>query len=265
MGNQIIFFEKNKADYSFQQVVATASEGSDIAKYALNRSNATGWITTDSLDANNTTFEVDLVDLKSVTDLLLVKHNFKSFTLQWYDGMNWNDFTPAINVTDCTDDVSWFQFQAVMAQKFKLTITGTQIPNSDKYLYQFIVTEKIGQFEGWPVIKDPEHSRNLVITSTLSGKKHVSENVGGFSFTLSVTEWKSDNDLTLLETLHQRSEGFLTWLCGGSQVQFSSVRKGYRLEDLPLMKCVTPWKPEFVKGMYQRGMAISTKFAEVIE
>lgn len=264
MSGQIIFFEKNKADYSFSGVVATASESPDTAPYALNRSNLSGWITSGSVDANNTTFEVDFGDYKSVTELLLVKHNFKNFTVKWDNEGVWTDFSPAINVTNCTDLVSWFEVASQLTKKIQVTITGTQTANADKFLYQFIATEKIGQLEGWPVIAAPAHSRNLTVVKTLSGKSYVGENLGAFSYTLNVTEWKSGPDLTVVERLYSRSEGFLSWLCGGNENQFSSKRQGYRLEDIHLMKCVNDYAPEWVKGQYLRGLKISMKLSEVI-
>lgn len=264
MSEQIVFFEKNKADFSNVDVTATATEASDLALYVLNRSNFTGWMTTDSVDANNTELEINLNDFKSVTDLILLKHNFKAFTIQWWDGLAWNNFTPAINETNNTSDNNYYEFSSVLASKFKVTITGTQVANDDKYLAQFIVTEKIGQLAGWPVIKNALHSRNKVLSKTLSGKQHVAENVGAFAIDLSVVEWKSDADLTLVETLYSKNEGFLVWLCGGDETQFSSIRQGYRFEDLYLMKTTNDYAPNWVAGMYKRGLKIDIKLSEVI-
>lgn len=264
MSGQIIFFKKNVADIEKTYMTVTASQGNDFASRALNRSNLSAWITTGSVDADNTTWEVDMVDESNVTDILLIKHNFKAFTVKYWDGSTYKDFSPAINETTNTSATNWYQVSNVSTSKLKITITGTQTANVDKFLYQFIATEKIGTLSGFPVIKNPTHDENKKRNTMLSGKTHLVKNVGGFQCTLNVSEWKLDADLALVESLYGSVEGFLVWLCGGNENQFSSKRIGYRLEDIYLMKCVNEYSPEWVGGIYSRGLDISIKLEEVI-
>jgi hypothetical protein len=265
MSGQIIFFEKNKADYSNPNVSATASQGAAYAEYALNRSNNSAWVTTGSVDADNTTFTVDFTDPRLISEILLVKHNFKAYTVQYYDGSNWQNFSPAISETTNTAETNRYSVTEVSAYQIRITITGTQTANQDKYLYQFIATKLIGQLAGWPVIKSPVLSRGRRSTAMLSGKRSITESVGHFECSLAVKEWKSNADLTIVETLYARNEGFLVWLSGGVTSQFSSVRQGYRLEDIFLMKCANEYRPEFVDGIYPRGLAIDMDLIEVVE
>lgn len=266
MASQIICFEKNRADFSNPDATATASEAADIARYVLNRSNSTGWMTSGSADANETTLTVDLGDIRSVTDILFVDHNFKAFETLWSDdGVAWHDFSPAINELNNAASTSRFVVNEELVRYFRTTIHATQVANADKRLAQFIATKMIGQFQGWPIIKNPLHSRNKTSVKMLSGKLSVSENVGGFSCELTVSILSNDADLSLFESLFARNEGFLLWLCGGDETQFSSVRLGYRKKDIYLVKCVNDWEPEFADGIYSCGVQVKAKLAEVVD
>ena len=265
MGQQIRFFEKNKADFSSDTVVATASQGDTYADRVLDRSNNTAWVTTGSVDADNTTFELDFGDTKRIDSILLLKHNFKSYEIQYWDGDSWENFGTDIDETVYAAESSFHQFAALETTKVKLTIRGTQTANDEKKLYQFICTEEIGQLNSWPVIKKAQTSRNRVRTKMLSGKENIREQVGAFSTSLSVSILSDSDDLDVIEALHDANEGFLVWLCGGSESQFSSVRKGYRLEDVFLMKCVGELVNEFYKGIYPNGLVVKFDLVEVVD
>jgi hypothetical protein len=265
MGAQIRFFDKNKADFSNISAIATASQGDTYADNVRDRSNNTAWVTTGSVDADNTTFELDFGEIKRIDSILLLKHNFKSYEIQYWDGAAYQDFATAIDETVFADDNSFHQFTAVETQKVLLTIRGTQIVDDEKKLYQFICTEEIGQFNGWPVIKGAKISRNRTRTKMLSGKENIREQVGAFSCSLSVAVTSDSEDLTIIESLHDANEGFLVWLSGGDEAQFSSVRKGYRLEDVYLMKCASELTNEFYKGIYPNGLVVKFDLVEVVD
>lgn len=262
---QIMFFEKNKADISNTGVTLTASQGNDFIEYVRNRSNKSAWMTSDSVDSDNTTIEIDFVDERTITDIILVKHNFKSYTIQYWDGAAYQDFSTAIAETTNTAVTTHHVFNSVSTLKILLTITGTMTPDEDKYLYQFIVTENIGQLQGWPVIKKPMHNKNRKNLKMLSGKSKIIQNVGAFECQLSVEIWKIDADLTVIESIYEQPEGFLIWLCGGDEDQFSTIREGYRLEDIYLMKCDNEYTPQYYKGLYKSGLQIEIQMKEITE
>ena len=263
MGKQIAIFKKNKIDFDAPNVITIASEGNAYSSYVRLRNNNIGWITTGSVDANNTTFEVDIADSKILTDIILVLHNFKSYTLKYWNGSSYVDFSPAISVSGNTATTTRHSFASVTPSKVLLTITGTQVADSDKRLAQFICTEIIGQLNGWPVIENPIQDLNKRTNQMLSGKTYIAENIGAFSCDLSVSIWRDSADLTVVETMYGSSDGFLVWLCGGDQTQFSSVRQGYRLQDIFLMKCSNNLQPEWANGLYQSGFSITVSLTEV--
>lgn len=265
MGYQIRFFRKNAADIDASGVTVTASQGDDVADLALNRTTLSGWMTTGSVDADNTTFQIDWDSEQLIDSILLVHHNFKNYTLQYWNGSAWTDFSTTVAVTNNTDGTTFHEFTEVSTTKLLLTVTGTQTANEDKYLGMFIATTALGQFAGWPQIKKPLVSRNRQVTQMLSGKRSIHEGVGNFACTLSVQLTTDTADLALVETLYDENEGFHVWLCGGSESQFSAPRKPYRLRDVFLMKCADELEPELHKGIYVAGMKIDMQLTEVVD
>jgi hypothetical protein len=263
MSQPIMFFKKNKADYQNPSAVVTASEGGTFAPFVQRRSNGIGWMTTGSVDANHTTLTVNFNDIQTISDLILVKHNFANFNVKYWNGSAWTDFSPAVSRSGVTESTTRASFSAVQTTQLQLTINGTQVPNSDKKLSQFIATELIGQLKGWPTIKKPSFNKNKQNSKMLSGKVTVGENVGGFACDLEVKLWSDSSDLSIVETLYGSGSGFLVWLCGGDQSQFSSVRQGYRLEDFFLMKCTNDYSPEWFSGLYSSGLNLTLSLAEV--
>lgn len=267
MGKQVAFFRKNKLDFAYEDVTIEASEAPDFIGYIRDRKNTTGWMTTGSVDANNTTITADVSESKDFTDIILSGHNFKSYTLQHWDDTTsgWTDFSPAINEHANPGGTSRHSFAKVETNKIQLIIRETVLPNDEKVLRQFIATELIAQLNAWPIIKDAVSSRNRVKSVMLSGKRSIRENVGGFSCKLEVQVWRDPADLAAVEELYFANESFLVWLCGGDEAQFSSPRIGYRLEDIYLMKCENEYEPEWYHGLYTSGLNLKISLAEVVD
>ncbi len=266
MGQQIIFFDKNKLDIANANAVLTASEANAYVDYVRNRDNTSAWITTGSVDANLTNIVFDFGERRTITDIVLILHNLGAYTIQYWDGVStYLDFSTPIAVTGNTAETTKHVFTEVETSKVKLIIQGTITANQDKFIHQFVATTRIGQLEGWPVIKNSKVNRNRTKTSALSGKTSVNENIGGFQCQLAVGFWKSVDDLVIVEILYNKNEGFLMWLCGGDESQFPFAPQGYRLEDLFLMKCVNEYSPDFVKGVYINGLDLTIQLEEAID
>lgn len=265
MGSPIIFFKKNHLDFSRTEVVVTASQGNDFIEFIRNRSNETAWMTTGSVDADNTNIEVEFNQEVAIDYIILVKHNFKNYTVQYWNGAMYVDFSTAINVTNNTAETTKHTFTQVLTEKIKLIITGTMIANSDKFLFQFLAVQLLGQFNGYPNIKSPVNSRNRVISSALSGKKEIRENVGFFECKLNLRVYSDTEDHDLIQTLFNQHEGFLVWLSGGNEAQFRTLVEGYRLQDLFLVKCANEHKPELYKAGYTNGILVDVHLMEVVD
>lgn len=262
MPQQIYFFEKNKADITNTDVVITASQADEFTAFMQNRDNNSAWITTGSQDSDNTNFVIDFGSERDITDIILIKNNFKDYTIQYWNGAAYVDFSTAINVTSNSTETVRHTFDSVNTLMVKVIITATFVVDDEKRLFQFIVTDLIGQLDGWPVIK-PVDSKNRIRNKMLSGKKRIIENSGGFRCSLSVKNWGSDADLTIIESLYDSIEGFLLWLSGGDETQFRSNRIGYRKEDLFLMKASNEYSPAYVTGIYTAGLKIKIDLEEI--
>lgn len=264
MPQQIRVFKKSKCDFSDTEVEATASQGSTYAPNVLNRSNLTAWVTTGSVDADNTTLTIDFNDTKRLDSIILLKHNFKSYKIEYWNGSAWTAFPTAIDTTTNTAESTFHQFTAVETTQIKVTIRGTITANQDKYLFQLIATEEMGQFNAWPIIK-PTVSRNRQRSKTLSGKEIVRPNIGAHQMQLNIAILRDSEDIALLEAIYDANEGVLIWVCGGDESQFSTAPRGYRLEDIFLMSPSAEYKPEFYKGLYQSGIVVKLDLVEVVD
>jgi hypothetical protein len=266
-----IFFEKNKLDLDLGSAVTctitdgTASNtGQDVVDLMRNRNNRSGWGTVGSNDAANTEMLWELSDQVTIDAILLVKHNFKSYTIQYWNGSSFVDFSTAINVSDNATETTYHVFNDVSTNKIKLIITGTMTVDDDKYLRQFIATERLGQLASGFKIDNPRVSQERRQVKLLSGKSKIVRNLGAYSVRLSKNNVVSENDLGLLETCYELPEGFLVWLCGGDTSQFRTQRIGYRLEDIFLMDFKNDWEPEWDGGFYKHGTNVKLDLVEVV-
>lgn len=272
MPKQIIFFRKNWIDLSqaasltVTDAIAT-NTGQSYVDFVRNRNNFSAWMTTGSTDAANTQIDIDMIDSKTISDILLVKHNFKSYTIKYYNGSSYVDFSTAINVSANALSTTYHTFTPVVIQKIRIIVTGTMTVDDDKRLCQLIITEKIasGQLVGWPQIKKPTLSTNKKISKAISGKISVIETVGFFSAQLTVDSWSIDEDLTIVEAIYNNRSGVLMWICGNDQGQFKTVRQGYRLEDIYLVRPIDDYVPEYNDGIYTNGLKIKMQLQESID
>ena len=147
----------------------------------------------------------------------------------------------------------------------RITVYNTIVADDDKVIKQIIVTERLGQLEGWPTIKAPSHDSNKKQVDLLSGKIFMIESLGNFSCELSVSHWRNENDLQLIQDLYFARQGFLIWISGGNDDQFFFKGEGYKKEDLYFVRPTNAFTPEYVKGIYNSGMNIKIKLTEVIE
>lgn len=271
MGSQVKFFKKSFADIDNANASITVTDsvatstGQDIIDFVRNRNNRSAWRTTDSTDAGTTTLTIDFIDTENISRLLFLKNNWKAFTVKYWNGISYVDFSTVISETVSTAENNYYEFTAVDTSKIQVIITGTQVADEDKELYQFIATEEEGTLEAFPEITNPRHVSLRQRTTMLSGKTNIVESIGRFSCGLKVPYWKSDNDLTLVEKLYFGRLPMLVWLCGGDETQFSSIRRGYRLEDIFLVRPVNDYSPKWFSGVYTTGLEIEIRLDEVVD
>lgn len=272
MSSQIKFFNKNKIDLSNDLVVLTVTDsvasntGQSFVDFIRNRNNFSAWLTTGSNDSANTELLVDMVDGRELTEILLIGHNFKAYTIQYWNGSIFTDFSTPISETVNTETTNHHTFDLVSTSMVKIIITLTQVVDADKQLKQLILTDRVltGQFIFWPLIKKPKHNTNKKVNLMLSGKVNVVESIGGFSMDLSISNWTKTTDLDIVEEIYFGKRGVLVWLGGGDEAQFAQQRIGYRKEDIFFMRAINDYIPEWRSGIYVNGLKITMKMREAI-
>jgi hypothetical protein len=260
------FFRKNGADFEYGIATVTASEGQDSADFLLDRRMDTAWVAADSEDANNTTLEIDMVETRKVTDILLLNHNLKAYTIQYWDAEagDYADFPTPISETENTATSKWHRTGTVFTRKFLLTIQGTMEVDDDKVLHQFIATEMIGQFVQCPIVNRPRISRGLRDSRMLSGKSNITQTLKSYSAQIRFQSVHYAADAALIEELYDQTQGFLFYPSGGDETQFSSAREGWRASDIFLVRFTNPYEPEWLKGLYKSGIKLDIDVKEVI-
>jgi hypothetical protein len=207
-----------------------------------------------------------MTDERDITSIILVGHNFKAYTLKYWNGSAYVDLPTVVSVTGNTDGTTFHEFAKTSTSRIELIITETMVVDADKKMLQTIITENLvtGQLDGWPIISKPRHSTKKKVTEMLSGKVNVVESVGGFSMDIKVSNWNIDADLDIIEEIYLGKRGVLVWVSGGDEAQFSHLRLGYRKKDIYLMRAVNDYSPEWTKGIYVNGLKINMKLREAI-
>ena len=271
MASQIIFFKKNKIDLEAvdTSIIVTDSvasnNGQEFVQYMRNRNNFSAWMTTDSTDAALTQLDISLGDQKLISDIILVGHNLKNYTIQYRSGIgSFLNFSTTIAPTADDNSTTYYTFGAVQATDVRIIINGTQVADEDKTIKQLIITERLGKFEGWPQVRSPEFGTNKKVTEMLSGKSRVVEMLENFRCTLDVRHWRKANDIALIEQIYFARSGVLMWINSNNPEQFFTEVRGYRKQDIFLVRPLDEYSPEFVSGIYSNGLAQSIKFGEVI-
>lgn len=272
MGQQIKFFNINRLDLSNTNSTITVTDtvatnnGQSFVDFIRNRNNVSAWLTTGSTDAANTTLVADFGEEREITDIILIGHNFKAYTIKYWDGASYINFSTVISETVNADVETNYEFTQVSTSKIQIIITAAMVVDADKVLKQLIATDKLatGQLVGWPIIRNPRFNTNQKINNMLSGKVNVVDSVGGFSMTLSVSNWNIDADLTIVEEIYFGKRGVLVWPCGGDESQFSHLRIGYRRQDIYFMRATNSFKPTWKSGVYVNGIKMDLKLSEAV-
>lgn len=266
----IKIFEKNKIDLDQTGITITASDltvgadaGQSFVTYLRNRKNDSGWGTGGSTDAGNTTLIVESSDEMSISDILLVGHNFKAYSIQYWNGSAYVNFSTSISVSNNTATTTYHTFTEVQTLRVRIVITGTMTADEDKLLSQLILTRQLGEFTTEPYIKKPKQEKGRKVRKMLSGRSNVTRTIGSFSVTLDFPPMKDATDFALLLRMFESYEGFLVWLSGGSTANFFSANiPGFRLSDIYLCTCANDLDTEFNGGFFAHGQKVEVQLVE---
>lgn len=262
-------FKKSVIDLDQTNVTITVTDsiaidtGETIADLVRDRKNTTGWATTDSDDTANTLFQVLFGDLFDIDSVFLIGNNFKDYDLEFFNGTVWAAVIPA--VTGNSNSVQFHSFAKLFdVEGIRVRINATFEVDADKFLNQLIVTEKLGQFNQFPILEH-ESSNNRKRIKLVSGKSKIIQNSGSVAINIKHNNQIDDNDLNLVEIMFSSFSGFLFWASGGDESQFRTQRIGFRNQDIFLMAPINeynnPWGRD---GRYCAGTDYEVKLVEVV-
>ncbi len=268
------FFDENFALFK-EGGDATATSNNDAIRSILDVSRYTQWESIGSNDLTTETIVVSLPFAKEIDSLFLVDMNFKEFTVKYNSGGMFVDFANVygindeskgtINETDFSRDTAFYQFDAVTTDQIEIKVTKTQVANEQKYLGQFIMSEEIGTFEGFPRVQ-PESNRNETKARSLSRRIVAQKTYETNKIKINFKSHPFENDIAIINELFDREDPFLIYPCGGraGTQYFKMEQKNWRLRDIYNVQILGRLKNEWEKGVYLLGAKKSVTFEEHI-
>lgn len=263
----IKFFKKNQG----ADATVSATSGDGAAKFIIDLDVDSYWTSVGSSDAETETLTIQFDGSKTLDRILLLDHNFKSFTVKYYDGSSYVAFSNVVGIngslsgiteTAFAQDSSYYEFDSVTTLSIQIAVTTTQTTNAEKYLSQAIATSEYGTFVGYPEVSSVDLTRNTRLKKTLSGRFSVQKSQQTLGFNIrfrnypSTTVYNVDIDLAL--TLFETEDPFLIYPCGGRYTSqyFNYQIPGFRLKDCILSQIKKNYKLKYVKNIYTNPLDV---------
>lgn len=254
------FFDKSKNLFADGATI-TATSGSSSATFAIDRNKITRWRSVGSSDSITETLTITLPTATTIDRILLLDHNFKSYTVKYNGG---TDFTSVVGLdgalgggiseTTFSDDSSYYEFASVSVTTIEIAVTTTQVADEEKYLNQAISTTELGTLQGFPLVKPISLNKNARVSKTITGKRKVVKSLETLEFRLDFKNYPArlTSDVDLVMDLDDRDDSFIVWLCGGRRGTdfFTHTLKGFRLRDAITMQTIKVIKPSYAKSVY---------------
>jgi len=261
------FFAENPALSANGGIVASVTSGSTVALNLIDKLAYTYWTSVGSNDATTETIVLSFTST-TITRLLLLDHNWKSYTVKYWTGAAWADFTSVVGIdgalgggiveTAFADDSSYYEFAAVTTTQIQITATLTQVANAQKYIASVFPTSELGTLAGYPTVDSATQARNARTTKMLSGRVNIVKQAAVFSVVLRFQSYPVNGygaDLDLMLTLIDREIPFYIWLCGGRRGSkyFSYPVRGWRLRDCYRVQIDSDFAASFSANLYKSG------------
>lgn len=280
MADNIRFFRRNRVDLANTDVETTVSDsstnGGAVLSKLRDRSNDTFWVTETLAGATDVEVEYDLQDALTVDTFVVTLCQSNEISLEWSDdGVSWtfavvaetNNANSSVGDDIDNEDVSgqtdiYYKIETQTRRYWRVTFH--QLISTTARASQVVLTEELGQLEGYPIVRGNSFDRNLNNSKVLSGKRSITQSNGGYSFSTQVRVYNVEADLLLLESLFLTNQDFVVWLAAGeSAIQIPL--KGWRFEDLLTVKVTNSLDPVKYKGLYKSGYQnFRVDFAETI-
>ena len=265
----IKFLEKSSSLFKDgSTIVASSADGAADNILSMNRE-----LRWDSVGSNDATTETLTITLPSATidRIFIVSHNLKDFSITY--GAGSNSFTNVVGVdgsksgiveTTFAENTSYYEFDAVTTTQINILANTTQVANAEKFITIFISTEELGTFVGFPQVS-PDINSNAKRVRVQSGKFITQKNFETFGATIA-SEHTEQTDIDLMNTVYERQNPFLIWLCGGKfgTSNFSVDFKNWRLQDVYQVQTFGNMRTSFRSNIYLSSPITNIRVAEEV-
>lgn len=247
-------------------VVSSGAAGENI----LSMNRELRW---DSVGSDDTTTETLTITLPSATidRIIIAEHNLKDFEITY--GAGATSFTNVAGIdgsksgiveTAFSENTAYYEFDAVTTTQINISATKTQIVDAQKFITIFVTTEELGTFIGFPDVS-PEINSNVKRARVQTGKFISQKNFETFSAQLS-SEHTEQADIDLMNTVYERQNPFIIWLCGGKfgTDNFSVNFKNWRLQDIYQVQTFGSMQTTFRNNVYISSPITRLRVAEEV-
>lgn len=203
--------------------------------------------------------------LAAIDRLIIVDTNAVSITVNGIQNVIDQEINDVSFPYSPVDTTTYFEFDEIMTTLVEVTLTPPE--NEQLYCQQIIATQEIGTLEGYPRVSAFNVTNNEIKNKTNTGLVHITKQSKILqTFSLGLTAYPGQHDVTLLERLYQQSESFLLWPCGGSSGQryFNVNQEGWRLQDIYNVQTTGVASRRFNKNFHKGGVNSRVKFVEVL-
>ena len=271
ISGKIKFFYENYGDINNDNGYAIASTGSNTRNNARSRKQYLRWESVGSDDVTTETYQLGFGANEDINRIVLNRHNFKAFTVQYWNGAAWTHFANVVtkegtqtNITETTNDktTNYYEFDYVNTSKILISVDTTIAVDAEKYIYEVIATEELGTFEGFPAYAGA-FAKKRAIKQSFEGTQNQSILGENFTCSLSFQRYGVEADHTLIQDLWELDKPFLIYPCGANEDQYRFTNKvGNRLRDIFLVGFSSDFSPNYELNVFELGLNYSVSFKE---
>jgi len=223
----------------------TVSSGSTTAANMYDLDRNTRWLSSGSSDAVQESIVVTFDYEQTIDRIMLLNTNFKNFTIKYWNGSAWTNFTnvyskktdsspvTGISITTNSDIARYFEFDSVTTTGIQILINTTIVANAEKYIYELYIGKEIGTFIADLTSKPNDYN----VMSSYKRAQYLEKSNGGvikieradkYQAKVNLKQIWDSEDLIILQTMFDYGE-CLIYPCGAYD-QYTYER-GWRIQD----------------------------------
>ena len=221
---------------------------------------STKWQSSGSSDTIVETIQVTFSQSLTMDRVVLINMNFKTFSVKYWDGSAWVDFTGVFysqdtvvpvgiygssvygglhgyaisgaNIDNNELNTRYFAFDSVSTTSLLITVTKTIIPNAQKFMHELYAGVEIGTFSDDIMCKPNSYSAtvrasdSMIITKSNGGRIRY-EKSDKYRARISLKQVTGSNDTGILDEVFTYGE-LAIWPCGGKN---DYTTRGMRIQD----------------------------------